>query len=76
MEHNVTREISFDCIHYPGGTTDEHGLFTDYTTYHVDAYPAQSELITFRDGEKIDHVGPEVHNNQLIHCAAPPLGSG
>lgn len=76
MAHNLTREVSYDCIHYPDGTADEHGPFTDYSTYHVDAYPAQSELITFRNGMEISHDGPDACNNQLIHRGAPPSGAG
>lgn len=76
IKHNSAREVSYDCIHYPGGTTDKHGAFTDYTTYHVDAFPAQSEMITFCNGEKINYLGPEVRNNQIIHRAAPPSSTG
>ena len=76
MTHNLTRNVSYDCIYYPDGTADEDGPFIDYTTYHVDAYPAQSELITFRNGMEISHDGPDACNNQLIHRGAPPSGAG
>lgn len=67
MKRNTSREVSFDCIRYDGGTTDTHGPFTDSTQYHVDAYPAQSELVIFRDGIKTGHYGPEIDNGRLIH---------
>lgn len=76
MTHNTSTEVTFDCMKYRGGTTDEHGPFTDYTAYRVHSYPAQSEHIYFRDGEKIDHTGPEVRNNQLIYRAQLTSGSG
>lgn len=76
MTHNTSTEIIFDCMNYPDGTTDEQGPFTNYTTYRVHSYPAQSEHIYFRDGEEIDHIGPEVRNNQLIHRAQLTSGCG
>ncbi|MDK8244118.1 hypothetical protein [Corynebacterium sp. UMB10321] len=76
MMHNTSTEVTFDCMKYSGGTTDAEGPFTDFTVYRVHSYPAQSEHIYFRDGEKIDHTGPEVRNNQLIHRAQHTSGCG